>query len=83
MLGTVPIRGFHIFKAHVDTDSRVQSQPPVGETQPQSTVASPTSNSLICTGGQMRSAAATFHTAGAQTEVTARYCVYTLISLWS
>lgn len=57
-------------------------QPPVYETQLQSTVVTLTSNSLICT-GQMRSAAATFHTTEAQTEVTACYCVYTLLSLWS
>lgn len=64
------------------SESQAPSQPPVSETQPRFTVVSVTSISLICM-GQMRSAAATFHTTETQIEVTACYCVYTLSSLCS
>lgn len=63
-------------------ESQAPSQPPVSETQSRLTVVPVTSISLICV-GQMRSAAATFHTTETQIEVTARYCVYTLSSLCS
>lgn len=64
------------------SESQTPSQPPVSETQPWFTVASVTLVSLICM-GQMRSAAATFHTTQTQIEVTACYCVYTHSSLCS